>query len=297
MSNAPTAVHPLAEAVAGAVSASHRPPDFGAKVLVIGDTGDGKTFSLQTLVDAGLEVFILFTENGMATLRNTNPDKVHWKYIPPRPASLQSLINTSRAINVMSFKQIASLQDANRSQFTMFVDTLVAMTNFKCDRTGKEFGAVDTWGRDRVFVLDSLSGASLNALSLICGDAPMRDPGEIGIAMGRIEALLYHLCFSTKCHVVVTGHVERDKDQLSDSVGIKVAVPGNKLSPKVPWFFDDVFYALRRGTTWTWATDYPGVIGLKSRHLGIFPSKPQDFRPLIIENEKLAKEYLAAPAA
>lgn len=280
-----------------AVVAPPKPVGYGAKVLVLGDTGDGKTHSIRTLVSAGLEVFVLFTENGMASLRDTDPEQVHWKYIPPKQSDLQSLINMSRNINQLSYKQIAALQDANRNKYTQFVDTLVAMSNFTCDRTGKSYGSVDSWGRDKVFVLDSISGTAINALTLITGDAPMRDPGEIGIAMGRIETLIQHLCFSTKCHVVCIGHVEREEDQLAGggATAIKIAVPGKKLAPKIPWFFDDVLYARRVSKNWTWTTDYPGVIGLKSRHLGVQAVLPQDFGPIIRENAKLVESATQQP--
>ena len=37
----------------------------GFKVLLLGETGSGKTYSLRTLLDAGLEVFVIATEPGL----------------------------------------------------------------------------------------------------------------------------------------------------------------------------------------------------------------------------------------
>jgi predicted ATPase len=36
--------------------------------MLLGASGSGKTYSIRTLLDAGLEVFVLFTEPGMEVL-------------------------------------------------------------------------------------------------------------------------------------------------------------------------------------------------------------------------------------
>jgi hypothetical protein len=41
----------------------------------MGASGTGKTHSIRTLVDAGLEVFVLFTEPGMEVLADVPADK------------------------------------------------------------------------------------------------------------------------------------------------------------------------------------------------------------------------------
>ena len=47
------------------LAAVPKSPLAGVNILVEGPTGTGKTTSLKTLADAGLEVFVLFTESGL----------------------------------------------------------------------------------------------------------------------------------------------------------------------------------------------------------------------------------------
>lgn len=258
----------------------------GAKVLLIGGTGAGKTHSLRTLVQSGLEVFILFSENGMASLRDTDPEKVHWHYVAPAPSDLNALITMSKHMNLMTQQQLANLTDPNKAKHQQFVEMLQCMANFKCDRTGKTYGSVDSWGPDKVFVMDSLSGVALASLGLVSGDKPLRSMAEWGMGMGRVEAMVQHLCFSLRCHVVVTAHIEREADETTGGSFIMASVPGKKLAPKIPRFFDDVLYCYRKDRNWMWTTNNPQVADLKSRHLGIFDTLPQDFAPLITEWRK-----------
>ena len=55
----------------------------GFKMLLLGETGRGKTHSIRTLLDAGVTPFVVFTEQGMDTLADLPPDACHWHYIPP----------------------------------------------------------------------------------------------------------------------------------------------------------------------------------------------------------------------
>lgn len=268
-------------------------PTFGSKVLLIGGTGNGKTYSLRTLADSGLEVFIVFTENGMTALRDTDPNKVHWHYIPPAPSDLNALISMSKNINAMTQQQLANLIDPNKGKHQQYVEILQTLANFKDDRTGKEFGMVDKFDTSKVLVLDSLSGAAIASLGLVSGDKPMRSQAEWGIGMGRMEAMVNHLCFSLPCHVVVTAHEEREPDEITGGTFIMASVPGKKLAPKIPRFFDDVLYCQRKGREWTWTTNNSSVRDLKSRHLGIFDVMPQNFVPLINEWRKGASEAVA----
>lgn len=254
---------------------------MGAKVLVIGGTGNGKTFALRTLRALGIRVFIIFTENGMNTLRDTDPEWVDWHYIPPASPDLASAINMAKQINQLDRKQLANYQDPFRSKHNQFVEVLQTLAMLKGDRTGKTYGMADKLDPGWCLALDSLSGSSLMSMELVGGDKPIFDQGEWGIAMGRVEKQVQLLCFTVPCHVVVNAHEERETDEISGSTKIMVSVPGKKLAPKIPRFFDDVLYAYRKDKSWLWSTNYPGVADLKSRHLGIFDSLPQDFKPLI----------------
>ena len=55
----------------------------GFNVMLCGTTGTGKTHSIRTLVESGIETFVLFTEPGMEVLADLPPEKLHWHYVAP----------------------------------------------------------------------------------------------------------------------------------------------------------------------------------------------------------------------
>lgn len=274
----------------------HQPPILGAKILVIGGTGQGKTHALRTLRAAGIKLFVVFAENGMASLSDTDPEWVDWHYVPPAAPNLQQAINMADQINKLDRKQLANYVDPFRSLNKQFIEVLQTMANLKGDRTGKVYGPAEKLGPEWCLALDSISGVSISSMKLVGGDKPVFDQGEWGIAMGRIENLINLLNFSCKCHVVMNAHEEREPNEITGGTDIMVTVPGKKLAPKVPRYFDDVFYAYRKGTEWLWSTNYPGVADLKSRHLGIFDRRAQDFAPVMAEwKKKLQQGGATAP--
>lgn len=255
-------------------------PQWGFKVMLMGDTGSGKTYSIKTLVDSGLEVFILFTENGMSTLRDTDPQKVHWHYVKPAPFDLQAAMGMARNISIMQFQQITALVDTNKAKYGQLVDVLACMANFKCDRTGMTYGAVDSWDTNRVFVIDSLSGLSLMALQLVIGGKPGTHEGEWGIAMGQVEKLVNGLCLAMPTNFVLNAHLEREGSALTGEVRLMGSTLGKKLAPKLPRYFDEVIVAYREADKFFWSTMYPNA-DCKSRILGIKHQLPPSYVPLI----------------
>lgn len=252
----------------------------GINVMMLGGTGTGKTHSIRTLLDAGLEVFVLFTEPGMEVLADTDPERLHWHYVAPASPEFSDMVDSAKKINSMNLKMLADMTDINKRKYTEFIDTLVALSDFPCDRTGKKYGSVDSWNSSRAFVLDSMSGLAIMAMNLVTGSKPVKSMADWGIAIDNLERLVTKLCVDTKCHFVMTAHLERETDEVTGGTTLMASTLGKKLAPKLPRFFSDVIHVKRDGINWSWSTATTNV-DLKARNLPIADKITPSFVPLI----------------
>lgn len=255
----------------------------GVNVLVEGPTGTGKTTSLGTIADAGVELFCLFTENGREAFMGhwtdrglPIPDNVHWHDLPRSDTGFSLLADSANAVNTYSMDALFKMSDPNRAKSNQFVTLLRALADFPDDRTGKKFGAVDKWGPDRCLAIDSLTGINPIAMSLVIGNKPLKDQRDWGIAQDQIEKLLRHACDGAKCHFILLSHVERETDLVFGGVKITVATLGRALAPKIPPMFSDVILSVRNGTEFSWSTANP-MADLKARNLPLADGIKQDF--------------------
>lgn len=256
----------------------------GTKTLLLGPTGTGKTHCLRTLIAAGIKPFILATEpNVQATIGDLPKGSYHLRYIKPANVSWADMKDLARKINTMSFKSLSSIEDAHKSKYNQWFEVLDTLSNYRCEIDGKEYGEVDSWSTDRCLWLDSLSGLSIMALALTVGAKSTIAPGEWGIAMSNLEWLVNNLCFNTNCHLVLTAHMEREKDEVSGGIKNMVSTLGSKLAPKIPRYFDSVIETRRgQGNKYTWEVDNP-MADLKSRYLPVASGLEPTFVPLIAD--------------
>lgn len=259
----------------------------GVNVLLMGASGTGKTHSIRTLVDAGLEVFVLFTEPGMEVLADVPSDKLHWHYIPPASPDWGDMIDSATKINKLSLKSLSEMSDINKAKYTGFLDVLVALSNFPDDRTGQKFGAVDTWDSSRVIVMDSLSGLSIMAMNLIAGSKPVKSIADWGVSVDNLERLTTKLCVDTKCHFVLIAHLERETDEVTGGSSLTASTLGRKLGPKLPRFFSDVVHVKRDGAKFAWSTSTQNV-ETKARNVAISADLSPSFVPIIASWRKSA---------
>ena len=129
-------------------------------------------------------------------------------------------------------------------------------------------------------MIDSLSGLALMIMNLVVGYRPVVSPGEWGTAMSQVEHHIQTLCASVPCPLVITGHVEREYNEVSGLNKIMVSVPGKKLAPKIPRFFSDVILATRDGKKFHWSTADEST-ELKARNLPIEDNLQPSFVPLV----------------
>ena len=259
----------------------------GFNVLLIGPAGTGKTHSLGTLVDTGIECFYLGLEPGLESLLGYYtdrglpiPDNLHWHSLKSPQASFSELISSATMINTLGLDSLAKMQDPNKSKHNRFIELLKALNNFHDDRTGKDFGAVNTWTPSRALMIDGMTGLNDCAMSLVIGGKPVKNQSDWGIAQDQLYRLLKMLCEGCPCHKVILAHVSRETDIILGGTKLMVASLGKALAPQIPSMFSDVILANRQGNKWTWDTANV-MADLKTRNLEIKADLPPSFKPIV----------------
>jgi hypothetical protein len=258
----------------------------GVKVLLEGPTGTGKTYSIGTLTDTGLDLFYLGLESGMESLLGywtdrgkPVPDNLKWHSLKQSEGGLENLFKGAEQIGSLTQDSLYKVQDFERAKNNRFKEVLAVLSNFKDQRTGQEFGSVHKWGPNKALVIDGLTGLGVAAMNMVVGNKPVRSQTDWGISMDQVEKILRMLC-DYSMHFVLLGHIERETDLVQGGSKITVSTLGVKLAPKIPPLFSDVVLAQRNGTVWTWSTASPQA-DLKSRNLGIADNLPPSFKPII----------------
>lgn len=249
-------------------------------ILLMGPTGTGKTHSIRTIVDAGLETFVIFTEPGMDTLHDVPCEKgLHWAYVPPASPDVNALDQMFQRVATLDYKALIDMKE-NRQRYAQMRKVLDLIKNARCDRCGAELGSPLDWGTDKALVIDSLTGINVMAMQMATGLKPVRAMQEWQVAQALVENFLNLLCTSTKCLFVLTAHVEREVDEVTGGIQLMASTLGRKLAPKLPRFFSDVILAVRKGREFYWSTAANNV-DLKARNVPWAAEIPPTFKQII----------------
>lgn len=262
----------------------------GPKVLLEGPSGTGKTYALGKLVDwaaaqtPAVEVFVLFTENGLETLLGywsdvgkPIPDNLHYHATVTRPLGIASLLDAADKVGKLSYESITKMVDANRGgENNAFHGILKACANFPDDRTGKTFGSVDSFGPDKIFCIDSLSELSNAAMKMVIGNKPTASMPDYGVAQNNLMNFLRLCTQGLRCTFVLTAHVDRQTDEITGGVKLMTKAVGKAMANDIPQLFSDTIYTLREGTNFYWDTAAANV-DVKTRNLPIAAKQAPDF--------------------
>lgn len=262
-------------------------PLAGPNILLNGEAGTGKTYSLGTLVDwcakHGKEVFYLDIENSLETLLGYWRDKgqpvpecLHWHQVVAPPVSLKQLLSGAKDTGDLSYESLTKKQDMNRGSNNTFWKILTACSDFPDDRTGKRFGPIDAFTVARVFVLDSFTELSNAAAKMVIGSKPTMAPPEYGVAQNHLMNFLRLVTQGIPCTFVMTSHPVRDKDEVSGAVKTTIKTIGTAIQPEIPPLFSDVIYTVREADKFYWDTAAYGVV-TKTRSLGYRSKIEPDF--------------------
>lgn len=259
----------------------------GVNVLLEGETGTGKTHSIGTLVDTGVNVHFLGLESGMESLIGYYTDRgkpippnLKWHLLRSKGGGFKTLAEGAKTIGELTQEALYKIQDFTRAQNNRFLEILETLGNFVDQRTGVQCGAVDEWGPDRAIVIDGLTGLGSFAMSMVIGKKPLKSQTDWGVAQGQVERTLRMLCDQCKCHFILLAHVEREVDMVMGGVKVTVSTLGKALPPLIPPMFSDVILSERNGVKWTWSTAN-GLCALKTRNLAVADNIPPDFAAII----------------
>jgi len=248
----------------------------------MGDSGTGKSYALRTLVDAGITPFVFATEqNFIQVMKDTLGKTVHYKYVSPQPEqSWMQVLDMAKKVNQLSYENLSKVHDPFKQSRNKFLDLIVACNDFVCDCCKKSWGGINSWNTDRAFVIDSWSGASDMAFSLVIGNKPTKAMPDYMVAQNTLRSVLGPLTTQTKCTVVIIAHIGREKDEITGGTNITINSVGQKLGPDMPRMFSDVIRTMRNAATFYWDTaDSQSTV--VARHLPIGNSLPPSFLPLI----------------
>tara|TARA_R110000868_G_scaffold51197_2_gene162665 strand:+ start:3658 stop:4461 length:804 start_codon:yes stop_codon:yes gene_type:complete len=250
--------------------------------------GTGKTYALGTLADwaaaNGFELALLFTENSLETFLGYFRDKgkepppcIYWHQQITRAVGLKALLEAADKVGKLSYEALAKSVDANRGgENNAFWKILQSCSDFTDDRTGKKLGPVDSFPAKRIFAIDSLTELSNAAFKMQVGSRPMASPGDYGVAQNNLMNFLRLLTQGVECPFVMTAHVDRETDAVTQTTKIMIKAIGKALASEIPTLFSDVIYTVRDGTNFYWDTAAFGV-DTKTRSLGYRSKINPDF--------------------
>jgi len=255
-------------------------PLLGPKVTLMGLGGTGKTYALGTLAEwaerNGFELAILFTEQGLESFLGYFRDKgkeppacVYWHQQTTRPISLKALMQTADSVGKLSYEALAKSIDSNRGGANnAFYAILGSCANFVDDRTGKSLGSVDSFPHNRIFAMDSLTETANAAMKMQIGARPMASPGDYGVAQNSLMNFLRLCTQGIVCPFVMTAHVDREQDPVTQATKIMIKAIGKALATEIPTLFSEIIYTTREADKFYWDTAAYGV-DTKTRSLGI----------------------------
>jgi len=205
-------------------------------MLLIGDSGTGKTGALASLVKAGYELVILDFDNGLDILVSL---------LEKEPNAKELLARVSYSTCTDKMKSVSGLM-VPEGVPKAFSKAMNLLSNWKTE--DEDLGPLSTWGSNRILVVDSLTFLSKAAFRWVEGINFSNDGRAIyGEAQKRVEGCLGMLYSdAVKCHVIVTSHISYIDADNNITKGYPSSI-GRALSPQIPRYFNTMLQVKVRG--------------------------------------------------
>ncbi len=217
------------------------PSAVTTKMILLGDSGAGKTGALASLAAAGYNVRVLDIDNGMDVLANVlnDPKSTYAKGSLDR-VDYETITDKMKGLN-------GKLMPAKASVWQRAIQLL---DNW--DTPTAKLGPISTWTAKDVLVIDSLSTLSTAAVNFVLamnarlGQKPhLSDWGD---AQDMIEKLMQMLFDDgVKCNVIVNTHVVYIGEEGSAQRGYP-SCAGSKLPQKIGRYFNTILMIKSQGS-------------------------------------------------
>jgi hypothetical protein len=192
------------------------------KIMLIGNSGTGKTGALTSLVKAGYKVRVLDMDTGLDSLTH------HVLHECPERIG---------QIDYMSFRddmKIGPTGPMVRGTPKAYVNAVGALDKWEDGTDPSE------WGADTILVIDSLTNMGKAAFNWARGMNPSaKEPRQWYFAAQQaIEDLIANVTSeSTKTNVIVISHIDLVEDKAGSVQGFASSI-GKSLGPKLPRYFN-----------------------------------------------------------
>lgn len=237
------------------------------KLLLIGDSGAGKTGALVPLVEAGYKMFVVDYDNGIDILINVLRKS--------KPEVLDNLVyETFRdkitppgglPVKPVAYEQSMKLLTHWRNPERKFPDGTVLPAD--------DYGPVASWGADTILVIDSLTMMGKAIMNWVKFVTPSKDGrADFFNAQTKMEEFIALVCGDQiRCNVIITSHIKYINEDTS-SLGYPETI-GTALSTKIGAFFNSILQVKALGTGGTGKrvirTSPDGLVGLKNSRPGL----------------------------
>lgn len=202
------------------------------KMIMVGESGAGKTGSLISLARAGYDIRLLDLDNGAATLQqlclHENPD-------------LLDNIDVISHVDKFKADPLKGLTISGRP--TSYVNTMKTMNKWDDDTVPSE------WGPDKILVLDSLTALGRASYHWAQGMNPTAKDGRqwYGTAHDSLRNFLQLVAGKEfKTNVIIMSHIQYiSKDD--EPLRAQINSIGQSLGPDIPKFFNNLVLAESKG--------------------------------------------------
>lgn len=262
------------------------------KVLLIGQPGSGKTYAIASLLEAGMEVFVIFTEQGKESLleackeRGISMAKLHWTRVAAGSPGFGALKKIARTVNMSTQKEMQSEKGIDAQKYRQMIELIGHCEDF-VDQHGVSYGNATDWGNDRALVIDGLSGINTMCMDLVVGAKPVKTVADWGIAMDAEMRFINQCANSLTAAFILVAHLELNKDEVEGKIYRYPRLLGNKNTYDFGKHFSDVILTTDEGDKFKWSTQEKQM-QLKTRNLKRSNNLKPTFVPLI---EKWASRY------